>query len=405
MTAARQVVITGMGAVSGAGVGWMSLWEAARDGRSAIRPLEFAREYPGRIKIGAQVPGFQASALIERSTLMYCDPFAQYAIVAADEAVREAGLTREAVGGPDCAVILGTGIGGIRTVDDGLFDLYAKGVKPEILAIPKLIASAGPSMLSIRFDAHGPVFAVASACSSASQAIGMGMQMVRSGMAERAIVGGAEGSLSVGTQLTWEGLRVLTPDKCRPFSKGRNGMSIGDGAAIFILETAEAAAARGAPVVCRLTGYGTSADAHDPIRPDADGATLAMRRAIQDAAIPADSIDYVNAHGTATALNDPTEAEALGRIFGERLASLPVSSTKPVHGHGLGAAGALELICTIGALRNGVAPPTINFLEPDPKCPVDCVPNVARKVRIRTAMSNSFAFGGVNASLIVQAAN
>lgn len=405
MAAGREVVITGMGAVSGAGVGWKPLWDAARNGESAIRPLEFARDYPGRIKIGAQVPNFEASALIDRPTLMYCDPFAQYAVVAADQAVREAGLTRETVGGLDCAVILGSGIGGIRTVDDGLFNLYAKGVRPEPLSIPKLIASAGPSMLSIRFDAHGPVFGVASACSSASQAVGMGMQMVRSGMAERAIVGGSEGSLSVGTQMTWEALRVLTPDKCRPFSKGRNGMSIGDGAAIFILETAEAARARGAPILCRLTGYGTSADARDPIRPDVDGAALSMRRAIEDAGISPDAIDYVNAHGTATALNDPSEAEAMGRIFGERLAEVPVSSTKPVHGHALGAAGALELVCTIMALRDKIAPPTINFLEADPKCPVDCVPNTARSVPIRTAMSNSFAFGGVNASLIVQASD
>lgn len=198
---------------------------------------------------------------------------------------------------------------------------------------------------------------------------------------------------------------MLTPDKCRPFSKGRNGMSIGDGAAIFILETAEAARARGAPILCRLTGYGTSADARDPIRPDVDGAALSMRRAIEDAGISPDAIDYVNAHGTATALNDPSEAEAMGRIFGERLAEVPVSSTKPVHGHALGAAGALELVCTIMALRDKIAPPTINFLEADPKCPVDCVPNAARPVPIRTAMSNSFAFGGVNASLIVQASD
>ena len=405
MTAARQVVVTGVGAVSGAGVGWRPLWDAARDGASCIRPLEFARDYAGRIKIGAQVPGFEASALIERSTLMYCDPFAQYAIVAADEAVREAGFERTQVGGPDCAVILGTGIGGIRTVDDGLCNLYKNGVKPDILSIPKLIASAGPSMLSIRYGAHGPVFAVASACSSASQAIGMGMQMVRSGMVERALVGGSEASLSPGTQLTWELLRVLTPDKCRPFSKGRNGMSIGDGAAMFVLETAESAAARGATVLCRLSGYGTSADAFDPIRPDASGATLAMTRALADSGLEPDAIDYINAHGTATTLNDPTEAEAIGRVFGERAPHIPVSSTKPVHGHALGAAGALELVCTIMALRTQVAPPTINFLEPDPKCPVDCVPNASRNVPIRVAMSNSFAFGGINASLVVQAAD
>ena len=405
MAQGRRVVITGMGAVSGAGLGWKPLWTAARDGASVIRPLEFARDYPGRIRIGAQVPGFDAAALIDRPTLMYCDPFTQYAIVAADQAVAEADLERGNVGGADCAVILGSGIGGIRTVDDGLFNLYAKGVKPEPLSIPKLIASAGPSMLSIRFDAHGPVFAVASACSSASQAIGIGMQMVRSGMAERAIVGGAEASLSVGTQMTWEMLRVLTPDKCRPFSKGRNGMSIGDGAAMFILETEEAAIARGANILCRLVGYGTSADARDPIRPDVDGASLAMRRAVEDSGVSPDEIAYVNEHGTATALNDPTEAEAMGRIFGARLPEVAVSSTKPVHGHALGAAGALELVCTIMAMRENVAPPTINFLEADPKCPVDCVPNAARQMKIRTAMSNSFAFGGVNASLVVQAAD
>ncbi|MFT4098224.1 MAG: beta-ketoacyl-[acyl-carrier-protein] synthase family protein [Rhodoblastus sp.] len=405
MAQGRRVVITGMGAVSGAGLGWKPLWEAARDGASVVRPLEFARDYPGRIRIGAQVPGFEAASLIDRPTLMYCDPFTQYAIVAADQAVADSGLERSNVGGADCAVILGSGIGGIRTVDDGLFNLYAKGVKPEPLSIPKLIASAGPSMLSIRYDAHGPVFAVASACSSASQAIGMGMQMVRSGMAERAIVGGAEASLSVGTQMTWEMLRVLTPDKCRPFSKGRNGMSIGDGAAMFILETEEAAKARGANILCRLIGYGTSADARDPIRPDADGASLAMRRAVEDSGVSPDEIAYVNAHGTATALNDPTESEAMGRIFGDRLRDVAVSSTKPVHGHALGAAGALELVCAIMAMRESVAPPTINFLEADPKCPVDCVPNAARPMKIRTAMSNSFAFGGVNASLVIQTAD
>lgn len=406
MTAVRRVVVTGMGAISAAGLGFKPLWEAARDGRTLIGPLEFAREYPGRIKIGAQVRGFQASDHLDRSTLPYCDPFTQYALVAADEAVADAGFAaRKDVGGARCAVILGSGIGGVRTIDDGLYNLYAHGQKPEILSIPKLIASAAPSMASMRFDARGPVFTVTSACSSASQAIGMGMQMVRSGMVDRALVGGAEASLSVGTQMTWEMLRVLTPDKCRPFSKGRNGMSIGDGAAVFVLETEEAARARGARILARLDGYGTSADARDPIRPDVEGSTLAMRLALEDAGASPDEIDYVNAHGTATTLNDPTEAEAMGRIFGERAREVPVSSTKPIHGHGLGAAGALEFVVTLMALREGVAPPTINFLEADPKCPVDCVPNTARPVRIRTAISNSFAFGGINATLLVRAAD
>lgn len=401
----RSVVVTGMGAVSAAGLGWKPLWEAARDGRSLIGPLEFARDYPGRIRIGAQVPGFQPSDHLDKGTLAYCDPFAQYALVAGDEAVRNAGFNGKAVGGARCAVLLGSGIGGVRTIDDGLYNLYAKGQKPEILSIPKLIGSAAPSMMSMRFDARGPVFTVTSACSSASQAIGMGMHMVRAGLVDRALVGGAEASLSVGTQMTWEMLRVLTPDKCRPFSKGRNGMSIGDGAAVFVLETEEAAKARGANILARLVGYGTSADARDPVRPDVEGSTLAMRLALEDAGASPDEIDYVNAHGTATALNDPTEAEAMGRIFGERAREVPVSSTKPIHGHGLGAAGALEFVATLGAMAENVAPPTINFLEADPKCPVDCVPNVARPIRIRTAMSNSFAFGGINATLVVRAAD
>jgi nodulation protein E len=404
MTISRQVVVTGMGAVSGAGVGWKPLWRAARDGRSAVRAVDFGREYRGRIKIGVQVADFNVAQLIDDPFLACSDPFTQYAIVAADEAVREAGLERKTVGGLNCAVILGTGVGGIRTVDDGLFGYYTKGQKPEPFSIPRLIASAGPSALSIRFGAHGPVFAVSSACSSANQAIGLGMHMVRSGLADRAIVGGSEGSLSVGTQLTWEMLRVLTPDKCRPFSKGRNGMTIGDGAAIFILETEQAAVARGAPILCRLVGYGTSADASDPIRPTVDGPTLAIRRALDDCGVEPRDIGYINAHGTGTTLNDPVEVEALGRIFGDGLRKIPVSSTKPVHGHALGAAGALELICTISALRDEIAPPTANFVEADPKCEIDCVPNRARAAGIRTAMSNSFAFGGINASLVIQQA-
>lgn len=401
---ARRVVVTGAGAVSAAGLGADALWRAARDGRSQIRPLQFAREYTGRIKIGAQVPGFEPTDHLDKATLAYCDPFAQYALVAADEAVAQAGFPQRDVGGARCGVLLGSGIGGIRTVDDGLYNLYAKGQKPEVLSVPKLIGSAASSMVSIRFDARGPVFTVTSACSSASQAIGMGMQMIRAGLMDRALVGGAEASLSIGTQTTWEMLRVMTPDKCRPFSKGRNGMSIGDGAAVFVLETETDARARGAIILAYLDGYGTSADARDPVRPDVDGATAAMRLALEDAGAPPDSIDYVNAHGTATALNDPTEAEAMARIFGARAPHVPVSSSKPIHGHGLGAAGALELIVTLGAMRENVAPPTINFLEADPKCPVDCVPNVARPTPIRTAMSNSFAFGGVNATLVLRAA-
>ncbi len=404
MAEARQVVITGIGAVSAAGVGANKLWAAARDGISQIRELILARPYKGRVKIAAQVRDFDPSEYIDRDMEPLCDPFTQYAVAAADEAMNQAGLSRSDPQGPRTAVILGTGIGGINTVDDGLYKLYSHlGNRPDPFTVPRLIASAGPATLGMRYQCNGPTFAIASACSSATQAIGMAMQMIRSGMIDRAIVGGSEAAITYGTMLSWEALRVLTPDKCRPFSKNRNGMSLGDGAGIFVLEANEIARARRADPIAVLRGYGTTSDAKDPVRPDVEGAAACMSQALDDAGLPPSAIDYVNAHGTATVANDVNESEALRRVFGNQLARIPVSSTKPVHGHGLGAGGALELVVTLGALNDNIAPPTINFTEPDPKCEVDCVPNVAREMPIKRAMSNSFAFGGINATLIVEA--
>lgn len=403
MAEARQVVITGMGAVSAAGVGANKLWAAARDGSSQIRELTLSRPYKGRVKIAAQVRDFDAADYIEPNMRPLCDPFTQYAVAAADEAMAQAGLTRDEPQGPRTAVILGTGIGGVNTVDDGLYRLYVEGGRPDPLTVPRLIASAAPATLGMRYRCNGPTFAVASACSSASQAIGMGMQMIRSGMVDRAIVGGSEAAITTGTMMSWEALRVLTPDKCRPFSKNRNGMSLGDGAAIFVLEASDVARARRAVPIAVLAGYGTSSDARDPVRPDVDGAASCMSQALADAGLPPSAIDYINAHGTATVANDANESEALARVFGNQLARIPVSSTKPIHGHGLGAGGALELLVTIRAMNDNIAPPTMNFTDPDPKCEVDCVPNVAREMPINRAMSNSFAFGGINATLIVEA--
>lgn len=401
MTSQRKVVVTGMGAVSGAGRGAEALWAAAKAGDGKIGEIEFVRPYAGRVKLGARVPGFDPS-FIGKELLPFADVFTQYAIAAADEAVESAGFARDGIAGPRTAVFLGSGIGGANTLDDGFFRIYQEQARPELLAVPKLISSAGPAALTIRFGCQGPSFAISSACSSATQAIGMGMQMVRAGIVDRALVGGAEACITNGGQIIWENLRVLTPGKCRPFSKNRNGMSLGEGAAMFVLETEEAALARGAKPLCSLIGYGTSSDAFDPVRPDVGGATAAMHYALDDAGVQPDEIDYINAHGTATTMNDSTESEAIGRIFGERGRTIPVSSTKPIHGHALGASGALELVCAINAIRDNVAPPTINWQEPDPKCPVDCIPNEAREMRIDTVMSNSFAFGGINAVLVLR---
>lgn len=404
MAGTRQVVVTGMGAVSAAGIGAPALWQAARDGRSCVGETRLARPYRGRIKIAAQVQDFDPAAHLTASELPFCDPVSQYLLAAAGEAVSQAGLASAKPMGPRTATIIGTGIGGMHTIENGLYLTLVEQGRPDPLTVPRLIPSACPSLLSIRYGANGPCFAVGSACSSATQAIGIGVHLIRSGLVDRAIVGGTEDCVSNSSMLAWEALRVLTPDACRPFSKGRNGMVLGAGAAVFILEEAEFARARAGEALVEIAGYGTSADAKDPVRPDAQGAAACMRNALSDAEVEAEDIDYVNAHGTGTIANDVTESEALALVFGKRLPELPVSSSKPIHGHALGAAGALELAVTIGAIRENIAPPTINWREADAKCPVDAVPNEARPLPIRTALTNSFAFGGINASLIVRRA-
>ncbi len=397
----RRVVVTGMGAVSAAGVGADLLWQAARDGKPCIGPLEVREPYGGRIRISAQVRDFDIAARVGPRFAPFADAFTAYALVAADEALAQAGLDPEERQGPRCAALLGAGIGGMRTIDDGLYTVYVENKRPETLAVPKLIPSAGPSALSIRYGVTGPCFAVASACSSGSQASGMAAQMIRAGMIDRAIVGGAEACATNGTMRAWEGLRVLTPDFCRPFDKNRNGMVLGEGAGMFVLEAEDIARARGARPLAVLAGYGTNSDALDPVRPDAASGAACMAMALEDAGLSPTDIDYVNAHGTATVANDASEAQGLNIVFGGHCEHMLVSSTKPVHGHALGAAGALELVVSIMALREQVAPPNLNTDIQDANCRIRLVGPQPIKTRIRAVLSNSLAFGGINASLIV----
>jgi nodulation protein E len=392
-----------MGAVSGAGLGVEKLWTAARDGRSAIAPLVVERPGSNTVKIAAQVKNFDPAHHLEDSLITFCDRFSQFAIVAADEATAQAKLTREQKLGDRAAVIIGTGIGGFTTLDDMLFIYNVPKTRMHPMSIPRVMSNAAASHVSMRYGCEGPTFAVSSACSSANQAIGIGASLIRAGAVDYAIVGGSEASITASYIRAWELLRVLTPDFCRPFSLKRSGMTIGEGAGILVLENAETAAARGATALAEIAGYGTSSDAKDLVRPDPGGAAAAMRSAIANAGLSPDAIDYVNAHGTGTIMNDIVETEALRTIFGSRLQQLPVSSTKPIHGHAIGASAALELIITLKAMQEGIAPPTINWLEADTKCALDPVPNEARNVSIRTAMSNSFAFGGINAAIVVTA--
>lgn len=394
------VVVTGIGAVTAAGIGVAPLWRAVSEGRTAVRRLDgdaFARNF---VRIAAALPGFDAAAHLPPEVLRTVDRFSAFALVAAAEALSMAGLAGGELG-DRTAVIIGSGIGGGETSDAASATYYLGQGRPDPLSIPKIMPNAAASQVSMRYKARGPVLAVSSACSSSAQAAGLGLQLIRAGIVDRAVVGGAEAMLTPSIMRAWELLRVLSPDGSRPFSTGRNGMVLGEAAAMLVLERKSAAAARGVEPVAALAGYGTTSDANDLLRPDATSAARAMRMALDDAGLPPEAVGYVNAHGTGTVANDAAETEALRSVFDNHLERLPVSSTKPVHGHTIGAAGAVELIVTIMALRHQLAPPTINWLDVDPRCVPDPVPNTARPAVIEAAMTNSFAFGGINASLIV----
>jgi nodulation protein E len=326
-------------------------------------------------------------------------------VVASRQAVAGSGLDFAANGlGERTATIIGTGVGGQGTLDDSYKRLYgdnAPRVHP--FTIPRLMINAATSHITMEHGLNGPAYTIASACASATHAMGQAALMVRSGMVEVAITGGAEACLTVGCLKGWEAMRVTTSECCRPFSRNRNGMVLGEGAAVFVLESLDSARARGATILAEIAGVGMSADARDITAPDANGAARAIRAALADAGIAADAVDYVNAHGTGTAANDATETKALHLAFGAHARKLMVSSSKSMFGHALGAAGALELAATIETLRRGIVPPTINYAEPDPECDLDYVPNTARERPVRTAISNSFAFGGLNAVLAVRA--
>jgi len=304
---------------------------------------------------------------------------------------------------PVKAAIIGTGVGGQTTHDDSFRRIYKEN-RPRAypLTIPKLMVNAPASQISMHCGLRGPAFAVASACASATHAIGLAFHMVRSGAVDCAVTGGTEACLTYGTVRGWEALRVMAPDMCRPFSADRKGMVLGEGAAMLVLEPLERAKARGATVLAEMVGFGMSADASDLIAPDVDGMSRAMQGALDDAGIAANRVQYINAHGTGTTANDETETQALHQVFGAHAKKLAVSSTKSMVGHALGAAGALEAVATVMAARDALAPPTIGWLGRDPACDLDYVPNEPRKMDIDVALSNSFAFGGLNAVLAVK---
>jgi nodulation protein E len=375
-----------------------------REGRCGIGPLDFRDVDRLAIKIGGQVRDFNADSEFNRQQMSLYDRFTQFTLLAAKEAIEQSGLTFTGDLAATSGVVLGTAGGGVSTWDDNYRAVYEEGknrVHPFV--VPKLMNNAAASHVSMEFNLKGPSFTVSTACASSNHAMAQAFAMVRSGMSTAMITGGSESMLCFGGVKAWEGLRVMSKDACRPFSANRNGMVQGEGAAIFVFEEYEHARARGADILAEVSGFAMTSDAADIVMPSKHGAGRAIAGALKDARINPDEVGYINAHGTGTAANDKTECAAVADVFGRYADDLMISSTKSMHGHLIGGTGAVELLAVIMALRDGVIAPTIGYEEPDPECALDVVPNTAREAQVDVALSNAFAFGGLNAVMALRA--
>lgn len=398
------MVITGRGAVSALGRSVAETTRGMREGQCGIGPLDFPNVERLSITIGGQLRGFDPEAHFTRQELTLYDRFTQFAVLAAREAMAEAGLRIEGELAERAGVVLGTSGGGLQTQDENFRLVYEEGknrVHPFI--IPRLMNNAAASHLSMIHNIQGPSFTVSTACASSNHAMGQALGLIRAGQAEVVLTGGSESMLCFGGIKAWEGLRVMSRDGCRPFSANRNGMVQGEGAAIFVFEELEHARARGAEILAEVTGFAMSSDASDIVTPNQAGAERAMRGALRDARLAPEAIGYINAHGTGTAANDRTECAAVRAVFGPAADRVMISSTKSMHGHLIGGTGAVELLACLMALRDGVIAPTIGYEVPDPECDLDVVPNVAREAQVTAVMTNAFAFGGMNAVLVLRA--
>jgi nodulation protein E len=396
----RKVVITGIGVVSPIGADKDSFWESLSAGRSGIGPITKLDTAELRFKNAAEVTGFDASSHFDERQMIMLDPFAHFGIAAAREAISDAGFATGEKFGSRVGIVTGSCLGGKETEDAFFYDLYAnKKNRVPPIAIPRSMSNAVASHVSMEFGITGATFTTSTACSSANHAIGQAFWLIRQGTLDAAVAGGSEAPLCYGNLKAWEAMRVVSPDTCRPFSRDRNGMILGEGGAMLMLEDEESAKERGAKIYAELAGFGMSADAHHLTMPLAEGAARAMQNALDDARMAADEVGYINAHGTATQANDVMESNAIRLVFGDHADSIAVSSTKSMHGHALGAAGALEAAATVLGLHNELLPPTANFIELDPECSLDVIAGDAREAAPAAALSNSFAFGGLNAVL------
>ncbi|MEI4470073.1 beta-ketoacyl-[acyl-carrier-protein] synthase family protein [Frigidibacter sp. MR17.24] len=398
-----RVVITGAGTINALGHDVASTFEGFREGRCGIGPLAFRDVDRLSIRIGGQVTGYDPEARFNRQQIALYDRFTQFALIAARQAIEQSGLSFSGNLGYETGVVLGTAAGGMNTWDDNYRLVYEEGknrVHPFV--VPKLMNNAAASHVSMEWNLRGPAFTVSTACASSNHAMGQAFNMVRSGMAKVMITGGSEAMLTFGGIKAWEGLRVMSKDACRPFSANRNGMVQGEGAGVFVFEEFEHARARGAAILAEVIGFAMSSDASDIVMPSQQGAERAIIGALRDARIDPSAVGYINAHGTGTAANDKTECAAVAHAFGTHADRLMISSTKSAHGHCIGGTGAVELLACLMALTEGVIAPTIGYEEADPECALDVVPNEARAARVEVAMSNAFAFGGLNAVIALR---
>lgn len=398
-----RVVITGMGGICGLGTDAPAIWNEMRAGRSAIGAISSPQLHDLKVKVGCEIKTLPDHG-IDRKQLVSMDRFSLLAVIAAREALRQSGVVSDEATTYRMGTVVGVGVCGWEAIEENYRAILLEGRnRAGIFTVPKVMPSAASGQVSMNLGLRGPVFGVTSACSSSNHAIASAVDQIRLGRADVMVAGGTDAPLVWGVLKGWEALRVLAPDTCRPFSADRQGLSLGEGAGMAVLESYEHAMARGATILAEIAGAGLSADASDIVAPTIEGPTAAMRACLADAGLNPEDVDYLNAHGTGTKANDQIETAAIKRVFGDAAYKVSVSSTKSMHAHCLGASGALEMIACVNAIREGIVPPTANFREPDPDCDLDVTPNVARERKVRAAISNGFAFGGTNAVLAFKA--
>ena len=401
----RRVVVTGMGVVSPIGSTVDDFWAGIKRGDCGVSPLDGFPLEDLKIKIAAQIHDFDPKPRLKHFSrdkiILHADRYSWFAGAAADEAVKMSGIEVPMTDPYRAACIIGSGAGGLVTYEKAYRDLFIENKRAtHPLTLLRIIGSSASAHVGIEFGVKGPTFATCSACSTATHAIGLARDYIRNNVVDVAIAGASESVINYGTMKAWQALHVLSPEGVFPFAKKRNGTVLGEGAGILLLEEYEHAKRRGATILAELCGYGMTSDSKDMVNPDVEGPREAMRLALEDAGLPPTEIDYLNAHGTATTINDKNETNAIKEVFGGHAEKLPISSTKSMHGHPLGAGGGIEAVACIKAMQDNVAPPTIGLDEADPDCDLDYVPNNSREMPINYTMSNSFAFGGLNAVLV-----